>query len=84
MTTQPLRIGDRVRCTSTTDPFIDYGTEGLVTNTAPPKPHAPARARILWDTACSCMMDASDFEIIPAAPDKQQQPVVMGPFGRAS
>ena len=67
-----LRIGARVRCTSETDPFIDYGTEGTVTNTMPQRPPTPARARILWDSDQSCLMDAGDFEVIP-------QPVVVQP-----
>ena len=77
---RPLRIGDKVRCIATDDPFIDYGTEGLVVNVAPPRPYAPGRARILWSTDQLCMMDATDFEIVPKPNDKPQQPVVMDPF----
>jgi hypothetical protein len=78
-----LRIGARVRCIKG-DAFIDAGTEGVVVNTSPAKPFAPARARILWDNACSCMMDATDFEVIPTVPDKPQQPVVMETFSKAA
>lgn len=73
-----LRIGARVRCTAENDPFIDHGTEGVVVNTMPQRPHSPARARILWDSDQSCLMDATDFEVIPQA--VVVQPTVMQPF----
>lgn len=75
-----LRIGDRVRCTTPDDPFIDHGVEGLIINVAAPRPHAPGRAYILFDTDQVCMMDATDFEVIPKPCTKPQQPVVMAPF----
>lgn len=78
-----LRIGAKVRCIKG-DAFIDTGTEGVVVNTSPAKPYAPARARIHWSTDQVCMMDATDFEVIPTVPDKPQQPVVMETFGVAS
>lgn len=78
-----LRIGARVRVTKG-DQFVEEGMTGTVVNTAPPKPHAPARARINFDNDTICMMDATDFEVIPTVPDKPQQPVVMETFGVAS
>ena len=62
--TPGLRIGARVRCLATDDPFIDYGQTGTVTNTAPARPHAPARARVHFDSDCACMMDATLLEVI--------------------
>lgn len=65
--TPGLRIGARVVCTKG-DWFIDEGQIGTIVNTAPARPHQPARARVAWDdvegTQQVCMVDASDIEVI--------------------
>jgi hypothetical protein len=67
--TPGLRIGAKVRCIRG-DWFIDEGMTGVITNTAPPRPHMPARARVTWDehdgTQLVCMMDGDQLEVIPA------------------
>lgn len=74
-----LRIGDRVR-SLVDDVCVTVGLEGLVVNVAPPRPYAPARARVLWDNETVSMADAPTFEVIPLPNAKPQQPTVMAPF----
>lgn len=66
--TPGLRNGAKVRCITDKDPFIDYGTTGVVTNTAPVKPMTPAQAYVYWDNDCKSRIAASDIEVIPVEP----------------
>jgi len=63
--TPGLRIGARVKCLATDDPFIDYGETGIVTNTAPGRPAAPALAFVHWANDCKSKMPATQLEVIP-------------------